>query len=78
MTALSLTSLELKTSNLMGKFSPNLAEITKAIIDLPNKGSHWSWETAQQQAFQEIKCTLSSSPTLALYDHGKETELYRS
>ena len=59
--------------NQMGKFSPNLAENTKAIRDLLNKGSHWCWGAAQEQAFQEIKTSLSSSPTLALYDPNKDT-----
>ena len=59
--------------NQMGKFSPNLSEKTKAIRDLLNKGSHWSWRTAQKQAFQEIKSSLTLSPTLALYDPNKET-----
>ena len=60
-------------TNQMGKFTPNLAEKTKAIRDLLNRGSHWCWGAAQEQAFQEIKLLLSSSPTLAHYDPNKDT-----
>ena len=41
--------------------------------NLLNKKSQWVWDSTQEQAFQEVKQSLSSSPVLALYDPSLET-----
>ena len=59
----------------MSKFAPNLAETTKPLRDLLNKKSQWVWDSTQEQAFQEVKQSLSSSLVLALYDPSLETAI---
>lgn len=59
--------------NHLGKFTPHLADRTRPLRDLLRKANMWSWDTAQQQAFEEIKRGLSTPPGLALYDPRKET-----
>ena len=60
-------------ANHLGKFTPNLAETTKALRDLLTTKNHWMWGQAQQSAFKKIKQCLSSSPVLAIYDPKKMT-----
>lgn len=59
--------------NQLGKITPQLADRTRPLRDLLRKANMWSWDTAQQQAFKEIKRGLSTPPGLALYDPRKET-----
>ena len=56
--------------NQLSKFSPQLAEKTKPLRDLLSAKNQWVWGGSQQQAFDNVKADLSSSPTLALYDAG--------
>ena len=60
-------------ANHLGKFTPNLAETTKALRDLLTTKNHWMWGQAHQSAFEKIKQCLSSSPVLAIYDPKKMT-----
>lgn len=60
-------------ANQMSKFTPELAEKAKPLRDLLSKQNQWSWGEQQKHAFAEIKRVLSSAPTLALYDPGRET-----
>ncbi len=41
--------------------------------ELLHKTNQWMWEEPQQQAFQEIKQALMSSPVLAFFDPNCET-----
>ena len=59
--------------NQVGKYIPNLADITKPLRDLLSKNNAWLWTEAQQKAFDDVKKALVSGPTLALYDPAKET-----
>jgi hypothetical protein len=54
--------------NQLGKFTPNLAEITQPLRELLSKKSTWHWDFAQVKAFQEIKDELCKPTILALYD----------
>jgi len=54
--------------NQMGKFSPNLAEITQPLHELLSKRSSWTWGPPQEQAFKQVKDELSTAVTLAHYD----------
>ena len=54
--------------NQVGKYIPNLADITKPLRDLLSKNNAWLWTEAQQKAFDDVKKALVSAPTLALYD----------
>ena len=59
--------------NHLMKFCPNLAEKTKPLRDLLKKENGWIWDTAQQDAFQQLKADMASEHVLALYDPEKET-----
>ena len=61
--------------NQMGKYLPNLAQTTKPLRDLLSKDSHWMWDRAQEEAFNEIKRQLISTPVLAIYDPQLETKV---
>lgn len=60
-------------ANKMGKFAPKLADITQPLRELLIKGRQWVWEQQQQQAFEQVKGVLTSSPVLALFDANLET-----
>ena len=59
--------------NHLGKFIPNLADLTKPIRDLLVKTNDWIWGEAQKSAFAEIKRVLQSNAVLKIYDPKKET-----
>lgn len=55
-------------ANQMSKFAPKLADITQPLRELLIKGRQWVWGGQQQQAFEQVKRVLTSSPVLALFD----------
>ena len=61
--------------NHIGKFAPNLADITKPLRDLLKKENSWTWDTQQETAFQILKKQLSTAPVLAHYSPEKETKV---
>jgi hypothetical protein len=58
----------LGTVNQLGKFIPNLAEITHPIRDLLIKDNSWILGADQQEAFREIKKALTSTLVLAHFN----------
>ena len=62
-------------ANQLGKFSPNLAKMTKPLRDLLVKNSQWCWDEPQRQTFDNIRHELSQSPVLALFDPRRPTTL---
>ena len=56
----------------LAKFCPQLSEKTKALRDLVKNGVDFCWETAQANAFQNVKDMVSNAPVLALFDPSKE------
>ena len=61
--------------NQLGKFSPNLAELTQPLRELLGKNCTWLWGPNQEQAFTQVKEELSKSTTLTLYDPQGELKL---
>ena len=59
--------------NHLGKFIPNLAELTEPLRNLLSKKNHWLWERAPTDAFDNIKKILASTTVLAHYNHQAET-----
>ena len=59
--------------NQLNKFTPNLAEKTKPLCDLLVKKNQWVWGERQQQAFDEVKQSLATTPVLALFDPRRPT-----
>ena len=60
-------------TNQLGKFSPNLANVTKPLRDLLAKDSQWCWDEPQRHAFREVRQEISKSPVLALFDPRRPT-----
>ena len=52
----------------LGKFTPNLAELTQPLRELLSKSRTWTWRPPQSKAFDLVKTELSKPTTLALYD----------
>jgi transposase InsO family protein len=65
----------LGTINQLGKFIPNLAQITEPIWELLVKSNQWSWEEPQETSFTKIKQALTTSPVLAHFNPNYETIL---
>ena len=61
--------------NQLGKFVPHLAEKTKPIRDLLSTKNEFLWGPTQQDAFENLKKELTSTPVLAHYDPAKKTIL---
>ena len=54
--------------NQLGKFSPNLSEISKPLRELLSPKKAWAWGPDQTRAFEEIKEELTRPTVLALYN----------
>ena len=61
--------------NQLGKFIPNLAELTQPLRELLSKKSQWLWGPAQSSAFDRIKKELSKPTSLAHYDPDAPTKI---
>ncbi|GFO13428.1 polyprotein [Plakobranchus ocellatus] len=56
----------------VGKFVPNLSEITKPLRDLLHKDAVWQWTRAQDEAVNKINEAITNSPILKHFDLNKE------
>ena len=54
--------------NYYAKFIPNMATLCKPLYDLLKKGTKWTWDVKQQEAFGTLKSKLISTPILEIYD----------
>ena len=54
--------------NQLGKFTPNLAQLTQPLRELLSKNTTWVWGPSQSEAFSLVKAEMSKPTTLALYD----------
>ncbi|CAL9687239.1 unnamed protein product [Knipowitschia caucasica] len=61
--------------NYLGKFIPNLSSIAAPLRLLTHKDTAWCWLPQHQQAFENLKLCLSSSPVLSYYDVKKPVTL---
>lgn len=57
----------------LGRYLPNLSEVTKPLNDLLKSEAAWTWDVAQIEAFNKVKQLISTAPTLAFYDVNKPT-----
>ena len=62
-------------TNQVNKFTEKNADMTKPLRDLLKKDNDWIWGPDQERAFQSVKESLSSAPTLAHYCAEKETKV---
>lgn len=61
--------------NQLGKFAPNLSELTEPLRALLSIKCAWSWGAPQTKAFNAVKDLLTTSPVLALYDVNLPTKV---
>ena len=61
--------------NQMGRFSPNIAELTQPMRELLSTKRTWLWGPEQDKSFTKVKEELSKSPSLALYDPEAEVKI---
>ena len=59
--------------NQLGKFSPNIAELSKPLRELLSDKQAWLWTPVQDEAFVKLKTELTNPNILALYDPNAET-----
>ena len=59
----------------LGKFAPNLSEITEPLRCLLSVKNPWYWGPDQTRSFNETKALLVKSPVLALYDVSLPTKI---
>lgn len=58
--------------NFLIRFIPNLAEISRKIIDILKWDIEVKWNEDSKKSFSEVKATLSRAPTLANPNYTKE------
>ena len=54
--------------NQYSRYSPHLAELTEPLRALLAKNVCWTWESAQDKAFKDVKAELASNRVLAQFD----------
>ena len=54
--------------NHLGKFSDRLAELAQPLRELLGKGTSWTWDSAQNTAFRNIKAEIIKPKVLTHYD----------
>lgn len=59
--------------NYLGRFLPNLSQVTQPLNELRKNDRAWIWDSAQQEAFIKVKDMITSTPVLAFYQLGKPT-----
>ena len=62
-------------TNYFHKFISNFSEKTAPLHELLWNDAHWSWEPAQQQAFDTLKADISQPPVLRYFDPLKPVTL---
>ena len=61
--------------NYVGKFVPNMSDLTPPLRVLQHKETEWHWFERQERSFVAIKETLIAAPVLAFYDPKQELTL---
>lgn len=59
----------------LGKFLPNLSEVSAPLRSLTEKDVHWHWDAEQESSFQKLKLLVTESPILRYYDPNKPLTL---
>ena len=59
----------------LGKFVPNLSEVSAPLRELLQKTTEWYWDVAQENSFRRLKQLVTQAPVLRYYDPAKELTL---
>ncbi|UYV70456.1 K02A2.6-like [Cordylochernes scorpioides] len=58
------------------RFIPNYAHVAQPLNDLLKKDSAFNWNQEEQNAFEALKSSLISEPTLGHFDYSSPTEIH--
>ena len=61
--------------NYLGKFIPNLSELTAPLRDLLKQDKEWMWLEQYQRAINQLKTAITTAPVLVFYDISKPIKL---
>ena len=61
--------------NYVGKFIPNLSQITTPLRNLLEKNSHWNWNHEHDTTTDTIKNIITANPTLQFFDINKKAQI---
>ncbi len=59
--------------NFLGRYLPQLSNVSRPLNELLQAGAIWRWDAPQQVAFNVLKKLVSEAPALAFYDPTKAT-----
>ena len=59
----------------LGKFIPNLSEVTAPLRKLLEKYIEWHWGSDQRQSFEKLKKLITETPVLGYYNPKKDLTL---
>ena len=65
----------LEMVNQLGKFSPNIAELSKPLRELLSAKKAWLWTPTQDKAFTNLKKELTTHNIRILYDPSADTTI---
>ena len=54
--------------NYLGKFVPDLSDITAPLRELSEKGAQWCFEAAHENAIERLKSIITSEPVMKYFD----------
>ena len=61
--------------NYVGKFIPNLSQITTPLRNLLEKNSYWNWNHEHDAAIKTIKNIITTNPTLQFFGINKQAQI---
>ena len=61
--------------NQLGKFSSQIAELSKPMRELLSSKRAWNWGPAQEESIVKVKAELTAHTVLALYDPQADTKI---
>lgn len=62
-------------SNFYRRFIRGFSTIARPLYDLLKKGTSWDWTSSQQEAFNTLRQSFTTAPTLAFFDYNRRTLL---
>lgn len=61
--------------NYLGRFIPNMSDVSASLRQLLKKETAWSWTEEQERSFTALRTALTVAPTLRFYDKNKQVTL---
>ena len=61
--------------NQLGKYSPQIASLSKPLRELLSTQHIWSWEPNQEDAFARVKAEMATPRVLAMYNPMASTKV---